>query len=363
MLKNLVEGLLDAGIQVNTLVSGQIPHDRHEVVRGPASGQVGQLVRAARFGQFQSQPMNTTLVSLMRRQLVTFQPDLVHLHLPNPLAVLAWSILGRIFGSRMPPLAIWHHADITRQKLAGQLVRPLLGHCYRHSAGVCASSKALAGISPLLQKFSPEVEVIPFGIDDNIWGEIQPSRRGPFLFVGRLVPYKGLSVLFAALKRVPGSSLDVVGQGPMKKTLVREIKRDGLADRVVFHGPCDATRLAKLMANARALVLPSLDQSETFGLVQLEAMASGIPVIASNLPSGVSEVGLDGETCLLVAPGDVNALAGAVKRILEDDQLADRLGKAARGRFADKFTRQTMTSRVLTWYETLLKTDSSKGMS
>ncbi len=363
VLENLVEGLLDAGVQVTTLVSGENSHDRHQLIRGPISGHQGELVRAARMGQFQSQPMNTTMISLMRRQVLSFQPDLVHLHLPNPLAVMAWSVVARTLGSSSPPFAIWHHADITRQKLAGHLLRPFLGHSYRKSAGICVSSQALATNSPMLQKYSPQVEVIPFGIDDQPWGEISPSRDGPFLFVGRLVPYKGPGVLLAAIKKVSGSRLDVVGVGPLENSLMQEIKRDGLGNRIVFHGSCDEHQLAQLMARARALVLPSLDQSETFGLVQLEAMASGIPVIASNLQCGVAEVGLDGETCLLVPPGDANALAGSLKMILEDDALTERLGVAARRRFADKFTRKEMTSRILAWYETLLKPDPSKGIS
>ncbi len=358
VLENLVKGLLDENIQVNTLVSGVDLFDRQETITGPKSGNTGALIRATRVGLFHSQPMNTTLVSLLRHQLVTFKPDLVHMHVPNPLALLAWAVLSRINSEAMPPLVIWHHADITRQKFAGNLLKPFLGHCYHKSIGICVSSQALAASSSLLSNYSTKVEVIPFGIDAKPWCEIRPSHQGSFLFIGRLVPYKGLPVLLDALKLVPEATLDVVGEGYLRKSLEEEIHRHDLKSRVVFHEACDSRSLVRLMSKARALVLPSLDHSETFGLVQLEAMASGIPVIASNLKSGVSEVGVDGETCFLVTPGDSISLAKSMASILDDEQLTSRMGVASRIRFTEMFTRQKMTSHVIDWYEALLSPNS-----
>jgi len=97
-----------------------------------------------------------------------------------------------------------------------------------------------------------------------------------------------------------------------------------------------------------------VDASETFGLVQLEAMAAGVPVIASDLATGVKEVGESGRTCLLVPPGDVGALARAMTSLQEDPAFAGELGAAGRRRFQDRFTRGTMIDRLLEWYSSLV---------
>lgn len=361
VLENLVEGLLDADIDVHTLVSGLDTHDRTSVIKGPSSGNEGQLIRVSRAGQLSSQPLNTTLLSQLRKQLDTFQPDLVHLHLPNPLAVLAWSVLARWYGRNMPPLAVWYHADITRQRLGAKLLRPLIQSTLKQSAGICVSTESLAQNSSCLGGLAGKIQVIPFGISPEPWINIDPLQGGSFLFVGRLVPYKGLEILLDALQKVPGSTLDVVGQGPLENLLERKIQQENLADRVRLHGSCTADQLAVLMAQARALVLPSLDQSETFGLVQLEAMASGIPVIASALKSGVAEVGVEGETCLLVPPGDVVSLSLALQKIQTDNTLALNLGRASRQRFHQFYSREIMIDNILTWYRRLLNPGLPKG--
>ncbi len=361
VLENLVEGLLDTGARVHTLVSGVDTSDRISTIVGPRSGNQGLLIRASRAGQMNSQPLNTTLISQLRNQLESFRPDLVHLHLPNPLAVLAFSVLSMWYGHRMPPLAVWYHADITRQRLGAKLVRPLVQSILNQSVGICVSTESLAKNSTCLGGFSPKTEVIPFGISPEPWVNIQPRRGASFLFVGRLVPYKGLEILLDAMEKVPASTLDVVGTGPLKNLLEKRIQQGSLAGRVTLHGALTAKQLAHLMTEARALVLPSLDQSETFGLVQLEAMASGIPVIASDLPSGVSEVGIAGQTCLLVPPGNVLDLADALTKTLEDDALVERLGAASRQRFNQTYTREIMVGKVLAWYQKLLGPDNTKG--
>jgi len=357
VLWNLTEGLLDRSCEVTVLTAGDEPLDRQETVVGPSSGRRGRLVRASVYGHFNSQPLTLTLMGLMRREIALLKPDLVHLHLPNPLAAAAWLGLTAGLSPDSPPLIIWYHADITRQRVGRFLVHPIVNACLKQAVGISVSSETLAARSPVLAPWLDKVGVIPFGIDPAPWNQVTPTLDGPFLFVGRLVPYKGLDILLEALVRVPEAELVIVGDGPLESCLVEQAANSEIAGRVVFAGSMNQAGVAGHLTRARALVLPSVDASETFGLVQLEAMAAGVPVIASDLATGVREVGEPGRTCLLVPPGDVDALAGAMTNLLEDPESAEALGFAGRLRFRDRFTRETMIDRLLDWYSSLVSTN------
>lgn len=354
VLRHLTEGLLDRSCEVTVLSAGDGPLERRETVTGPLSGRPGRLVRASVYGHFNSQPLTLTLPGLIRREIARLDPDLVHLHLPNPLAAAAW--LGLRVGRSLdrPPLAVWYHADITRQRVGRFLVQPVVNACLKQAAGISVSSATLAAQSPVLARWQDKVRVIPFGIDPSPWNKVVPTLDGPFLFVGRLVSYKGLDILLEALAQVSGAELVIVGEGPLESRLVALAARFGIAERVLFAGPMDQAGVAGHLTRARALVLPSLDASETFGLVQLEAMAAGVPVIASDLPTGVREVGEPGRTCQLVPPGDVGALARAMVNLQEDPEAAGKMGAAGRRRFQDRFTREVMLDRLLDWYSVLV---------
>jgi len=353
-LQNLAEGQLDAGCEVSLVTAGADSLDVCEVIRGPVTGKCGRLARAAVLGVVNSQPVTPGLVGMLRREVALFSPDVVHLHLPNPLAAAAWIGLVVSGFSTSASLAVWYHADITRQRLGRRLVRPLVAACLSRAAGICVSSQSLVKQSPVLLTHAGKVAVLPFGIAPQPWLDVQPTGDGPFLFVGRLVPYKGVAVLLEALQRVPAASLVIVGEGPEKESLAAQASRLAIRQRVRFVGTLDERGIAGHLARARALVLPSVDASEAFGLVQLEAMGSAVPVVATDLPTGVPEVGVPEETGLLVAPGDVAGLAGAMERLLADPQWAQALGQAGRQRFRQRYTREQMTVKVIAWYGDLL---------
>jgi rhamnosyl/mannosyltransferase len=339
---------------VTVLTAGVEALLRREKVTGPRSGKQGRLVRAPVFGHLNSQPLTLTLPGLLRREIARLEPDLVHLHLPNPLAAAAWLGLKASRTVDLPTLAVWYHADITRQRLGRFLVRPAVNGCLNQAAGISVSSKTLAARSPVLARWRNKIGVIPFGIEPEPWCGIEPSLDGPFLFVGRLVTYKGLGLLLDALAEVPAARLVVVGDGPLESELKARAGGADLAGRVTFTGPLDQGGVAFHLARARALVLPSLDVSETFGLVQLEAMAAGVPVIAADLPTGVREVGEPGRTCLLVPPGDRRELATAMATLWNDFAVAREMGAAGRIRYQEGFTRERMLDRLLAWYATLV---------
>ncbi|RKZ20087.1 hypothetical protein DRQ50_00450 [bacterium] len=338
VLRQQAEGLVERGCRVTVLVAGS-DTDCGRMQKGV------RVVRALTAGTIRSQPVTPTLVGLLRRELVGRGPDLVILHLPNPLAAGAWLLATAVGGVPATRLAVWHHADITRQRVDAAPARWLQARCLAQAGTVWVSSAALAAGSRELIPWRSRVEVVPFGIDPRPWQIREPRRDGPFVFVGRLVPYKGLDVLLEAVATAPGIHLDLVGSGPLGTDLSASIRDRDLGDRVRLCGELDDVELADLMSRARALVLPSIDASETFGLVQLEAMAAALPVVASDLPTGVRNVGRDGVTHIMVPPGDGAALATALVR-LQDDDLVARMGRAARLRVED-YSRDHMIDRIL----------------
>lgn len=272
--------------------------------------------------------------------------DLIHLHHPHPLADVACLLrAGRT------PVVVTHHADGRRG-----INRPLARLVLRRAAAVVVPSRAHVALSNELNGLEAKVEVIPFGIDDERWQDVAPPPEGAprALFIGRLARYKGVDILLRALEQVPELALDVVGTGPelpRLKTLARAL---AIEDRVRWYGEYPDEDLPRRMGEACMLVLPSVTVQEMFGLVVLEAMAAGRPVVTTAVPSGVREVNVPGETGLEVPIRDVPALADALRRLAADPELRARMGAAGKRRVAEHFTRQRMAAAHVALYERVL---------
>jgi rhamnosyl/mannosyltransferase len=173
---------------------------------------------------------------------------------------------------------------------------------------------------------------------------------GPiWLCVGRLIYSKGLRVALSALRVLPGTLL-VIGSGPLAEDLKTEAKGVGVADRVVWHGSASGDVLVAAYHIATALWFPSIARSEAFGLVQIEAMAAGCPVINTSIPgSGVAWVCRHEREGLTVSVNDPHELGAAAKRLLTEPGLRERLGSAGRVRAAE-FEHRLLSERSLSIY-------------
>jgi rhamnosyl/mannosyltransferase len=178
---------------------------------------------------------------------------------------------------------------------------------------------------------------------------------GPlWLSVGRLVYYKGLHNALEALRHVPGKWL-VVGDGPLESELRQRAIQLGVAERVVWMGRASAAALGGAYLAATALWFPSNARSEGYGLVQVEALASGCPVINTAIAgSGVPWVSRDGETGITVPVNNPAALAAAARRLLDEPGLRERLAAAGRARAQREFGHRLMASRSLEFYRQAL---------
>jgi rhamnosyl/mannosyltransferase len=141
--------------------------------------------------------------------------------------------------------------------------------------------------------------------------------------------FKGLHILLEAMVKVPGARLTVVGDGNLKNKYLQKAKELKIGDRVVFAGRVSDEELPQYYQEADLFCSASLDRSEAYGIVLMEAAASGLPAVATNIP-GVRTVVEDGETGLLVPPNDAAALAEALRDLLGDSELLKKMGEAAR---------------------------------
>jgi glycosyltransferase involved in cell wall biosynthesis len=201
------------------------------------------------------------------------------------------------------------------------------------------------------------VELVENGVDLTTWNATSSSDApaNHFLFMGRLVDWKALPIVFEAMTRVPAARLDVIGDGAMRSAWEDEAKQLGVGDRVRFLGWRSQSECAAALAGARALVLPSL--YECGGAVVLEAMAMARPVIATDW-GGPADY-LDAETGVLIRPVSreslVRGFAEAMQRLIDDPEVAAHMGAAAKRKAISCFTWEMKVDRMVELYESLIR--------
>jgi glycosyltransferase involved in cell wall biosynthesis len=287
--------------------------------------------------------------------------DILHLHVPNPTMLLALAAVR----TRLP-LVVTYHSDVIQQKRLAQLLRPFESLVFRRAGALLASSPAYPAGSRVLQAYRDRLSIVPFGInlkpyllpsDDALFHAEQLRRAHGeplWLAVGRLVYYKGLQHAIRALASVPGRLL-VIGEGPLGEDLRRLAQQVGVSDRVIWRGRVSEEELVGAYHAATALWFSSNSRSEAFGFVQVEAMASGCPVINTAIPaSGVGWVSRHEETGLTVAVDDADALAAAANRLLREPGLRRQLAAGARDRACEEFSDLVMGERMLELYRGVL---------
>lgn len=358
-ITNLSEGLIRKGIEVEVLVCRQERsfRMRNESVHGVPTRY------APSWGFVSSLPISPTYGKL----LAGMSGDILHIHEPFPLASLSVLMSGSVFRNFSRIVVSWH-SDIIRQQWVLSMYRPLIHKFLRMVDSIVVSTPHLIESSEFLPNYRDRCEVIPLGVNLQ-WAAEQQSRRQRvaevrqqfgtplLLFVGRLVYYKGLEILLDAMSLVANARLLIVGAGPLDSSLRKQIADRRLGDRVTILPPVAEQELHAYYEACDVFVLPSTEKSETYGLVQIEAMASGKPVISTRLNTGVTFVNLDGVTGLSVPPRDSQALADAIETLINDPGLRQSLGSKGRERAFREFSAEAMVDKMSTLYERLLKQD------
>lgn len=264
--------------------------------------------------------LGATLRAVDRRRRVVLNP---HWIVPAGLIAL---VVGRLTG--VPYVVTVHGADAytLRTGLAARVKRLVVNR----AEAVLPVSADIARSLGL-----EEAPVLRMGVDTRAIRHAVGARRpepGLLVYVGRLADKKGVDVLIEAMAQVPGARLEIVGSGPARPELEALVARQGLTDRVTFAGKLPKHEVIATLARAMAVVIPSRvgadGDMEGTPVVLCEAMAAGVPVVASDL-GGLGECIDHGETGLLVAPADVEALAAALRAVLEGSVDLDAIGRAA----------------------------------
>jgi glycosyltransferase involved in cell wall biosynthesis len=317
------------------------------------------VVRARAFGQLFSLPLAPSWPLHFWSEAA--DADLVVVHTPFPLADAAAALH---FPDRAGLVVHWH-SDIVSQRRLGALISPVTQLLLDRADAIVISNPALAE-SAALTRHRKKLVTIPFGIDTGSWSapldDEQAARRSmlracfPRLIaaVGRLVPYKGFSVLIEAMRRID-AQLVIIGEGPQRRNLEHQILEAGLSGRVILSGRVDSAELQTMLHSADVFAFPSILPSETFGIAQLEAMACGLPVVNTALPTGVPWVARHEREALTVPPGDPDALALALQRLLQEPALARQLGAAGKIRANVLFSHEQFTQRVQNLYGGILQ--------
>ena len=292
--------------------------------------------------------------------------DVIHVHWPFPHALFGW-IGRRAAGARV--VVTFYGVEVRWVKGPLRHFKWFLKRAARRADAAVAISRYTA--DEVREVAHVPLEVIPYGAAGKaaepgdaggaaaMVAAASASPPSPFaiLFVGRLVERKGVGTLIDAVALLSPAldlRLDVVGDGPERPRLEARARAAGVASRVSFRGRISDADLRAAYRDASVLVLPSVvdarGDTEGLGVVLLEAMAFRVPVIASRL-GGITDIVTDGETGLLVPPGDAGALAMALRSLIDDPGRARGLAEAAQRMMAERFSWPAITARWLAVYE------------
>lgn len=352
-VKWLAEAQAARGHDVSVLVASQDHRTHIEMLNGV------RMIFAARLATISSAPISVELPRLLARE----RPDIVHLQFPYPLGEAA-----NYFFGRARKTIITYQSDIIRQKFLRVVYAPLMERVLTRADRIIATSPNYIQSSPVLKKFADKCVVVPLGIDAQkiaaadargvaeVRARVGVQYIEPLLlFVGHLRYYKGLNYLLRALAELPNARLVIIGSGPEEKKLRGLARELQIADRVKFAGEVSDAALPAYFAACDIFVLPSSERSEAFGVVQLEAMSAGKPIVCTELGTGTSFVNVNGETGLVVPAREHRALVVALARLIADPGLRARMGAAGRERVQREFTLEKMVERVMGVYEETLE--------
>lgn len=357
-ITNLSEGLVkNHGVSVKVLTC----NDQKSLKKRTETKNGVEVIYLPTYGFIASLPISIPYINSLRNS----KGDILHVHEPFPWADISYLISSRIRKNFKHLVVSWH-SDIVRQKWALSIYRPLIHKFLSYANRILVSNKNLIESSEFLPDYKSKCEVIPIGANLN-WlnqsstrinsvNRIKEKYGTPLiLFVGRLVYYKGVNYLVDAICKIPTASLVIIGSGPLEKELKNQITRLNLQDRIHILPEVDEETLHSFYEACDIFVLPSVEKSETYGIVQIEAMACGKPVICTELNTGTSVVNQHEKTGIVIQPRNAELLTNAILKLIGDIDYRIKLGSNAKQRALSNFSSEIMVERTFDVYKQLLQ--------
>jgi len=349
---DIVTGLQDDILQLDVLCHNKSFNTVHEIA-GPCN-----IYRLGTWGTFASTPIiRYSCVSIMKRIIQNY--DILHIHLPNPLLAILL-----LYSNYKGKIIIHWHSDIIRQKFFLFFFSFFQKRLLDKATLIIVTSPNYKDNSVFLKPYANKVTVVPLSVERTditinpvIVNKIKSHYKRKIIFsVGRLVYYKGFDYLIKAAKHLPEDTVVLIcGKGPEQKKLERLIDENHLQDKVNLLGYLTDSELGSYYEACDVFCLPSISKAESFGLVQLEAMILGKPVVSTRIKgSGVDWVNLNEVSGLTVEPANEKALALALNRILSDDDLYQKYSAGAKARIQKLFLRKNFINQLKEIYQSLL---------
>lgn len=348
VVQQIAEGLQEVS-EMQVLVC----NTKRQTVREKINGV--KVTRTGCIGMLGNLPLSVRFLTEFRRQAQ--KSDILLFHMPFPIGDAAYLLSG----IRKKNIIIWWHSDIVRQKKLLFFYKPLMNWFLKKAVRIVVATQGHIEGSDYLKDYREKCAVIPFGVREEVlkdstdylfWQKTENGQQTEqeeirFLFVGRLIYYKGCEVLLRAFHGITGAKLVIVGDGPLKSQMEQKIELWQMQEKVELKGWLKDLELFQEYRNCDVFILPSVVKSEAFGLVQIEAMAYGKPVINTKIPSGVPYVSLDKETGLTVTPESIEELHKAMRWMIEHKRERAAMGRAARKRVETCFTRENMLQKLM----------------
>ncbi len=336
--ETLCRELSARGVEVVCMV-----HHHHKWQKNIDLQQNLTVVKKWQAGSFMSVPLSVWT----SEEINIYQPDIVHFHLPNPLPLFS---LKNIKAKKVAT----YHCDIVGKGLPGGMYKAIYKKQLQQFDRIILTSRHLK-MSSYFKKFELDSERInvvnlAVGLPKNIYKQKNEIKN--IVFSGRFVKYKGVLHLLAAIKDL-NVKLTLIGDGPEKPSYLKYIKKHSLNDKVKIISTMNKKDLYSELIKHDLFVLPSVNEAEAFGMSALEAMSLGLPVITTDLETGVKELNQHQKTGLVVRAGSVDDLREAIVFVMSDKKTHQEMSKQARQRVCRLFTQDVMIDRYLEIYKSL----------